>query len=470
MYELKVALKYLLPKRKQLSVSIISIISTLVIALVVWLILVFFSVTNGLERIWVNKMVALTAPIRVTPTSDYYKSYYHRIDSYSGASDYQTKTLSEKLSGGSLDPYNPERDEALPPQFPSDLKIDLAKEAQNAIKAIPGLTLSDFELTAANLKLTLVRGEMQSSLSQSIYVANFEPDNEALQKVLINKIDRLSNKGILAPKGFRDAGVKIGDKGVLSFYAPGASSIQEQRLPIVVQGFYDPGIIPVGGKLILANREIIKVIRSGQHQEEAEGTEGFHITFTDLSKVDLYRNQIEEALKNSGLAPYFKVESYKEFDFTKDLIQQLHSEKNIFSLIATVIIIVACSNIISMLIILVNDKRTEIGILRSMGASSLSISTIFGLCGVIMGLIGSVIGIIAAILTLHHIDTLIALISQLQGHQAFNPLFFGSDIPHEVSGEALRFVIIATVLISTISGLIPAYKASKLKPAEILRS
>lgn len=470
MYELKVALKYLLPKRKQLSVSIISIISTLVIALVVWLILVFFSVTNGLEKIWVNKMVALTSPIRVTPTHNYYSSYYHRIDSYSSDSDYQTKSLSDKLSSESLDPYNPEKDEALPPNFPQDLKIDLAKEVKKAIETLPGLALSDFELTAANLKLTLVRGEMQSALSQSIYIANYDPQNEAFQKVLIDKIDKLAPKGILAPKGFKDAGVKIGDKGVLSFYAPSASSIQEQRLPIVVQGFYDPGIIPVGGKLILVNRDIIKVIRAGQHQEEAEGMEGFHIRFNDLSKVDTYKNQIESSLNALGLGPYFKVESYKEFDFTKDLIQQLHSEKNIFSLIATVIIIVACSNIISMLIILVNDKRTEIGILRSMGASSISISAIFGLCGVIMGLIGSLIGIGAAILTLHNIDALISLISQFQGHQAFNPMFFGNEIPHEVSGEALRFVIIATIIISTVSGLIPAYKASKLKPAEILRS
>ncbi|MFN4174808.1 MAG: hypothetical protein ACK4HV_06880, partial [Parachlamydiaceae bacterium] len=64
----------------------------------------------------------------------------------------------------------------------------------------------------------------------------------------------------------------------------------------------------------------------------------------------------------------------------------------------------------------------------------------------------------------------IDLISRLQGYQAFNPLYFGNEIPKEISGEALRFVMIATVLISTVSGLIPAYKASKLKPAEILRS
>ena len=60
MYELSVARKYLIPRWRQLSVSIISLISILVIALVVWLIVVFFSVKDGLENGWIEKLVALT--------------------------------------------------------------------------------------------------------------------------------------------------------------------------------------------------------------------------------------------------------------------------------------------------------------------------------------------------------------------------------------------------------------------------
>ena len=88
MFELSVACKYLIPRWRQLSVSIISIISVLVIALVVWLILVFFSVTDGLEKRWVDKLTSLTAPARITPTAAYYDSYYYRSDSISAASDY----------------------------------------------------------------------------------------------------------------------------------------------------------------------------------------------------------------------------------------------------------------------------------------------------------------------------------------------------------------------------------------------
>ena len=96
MFELSVAFKYLLPRRRQLSVSIISLISILVISLVVWLILVFFSVTNGLEKIWVEKMISLTAPVRILPTEAYYKSYYYQIDSHSVAANYTPKSFAKK--------------------------------------------------------------------------------------------------------------------------------------------------------------------------------------------------------------------------------------------------------------------------------------------------------------------------------------------------------------------------------------
>lgn len=470
MFELKVALKYLLPKKKQLSVSIISLISTLVIALVVWLILVFFSVTNGLEKIWVNKMVTLTAPIRVTPTPEYYQTYYHQIDALSSSSNYEVKSLGEKLHAKTLDPYNPDQDEEIPKGFPKNLNIDLAKEAFNAIKSVPGTDASDYEVSGANLKIGINRNGSPAHISQAIYVATYDPQNPQIHNILLTPLNELPPRGLLLPKGFRDAGVKVGDKGVVGFYAATTSSMQEQRLAIEVSGFYDPGIIPVGGKLALANKDLVRLIRSSQAQDEAKDTQGFHVRLQNLADVDKTKAALVKAFEEKGLSPYFEIESYKEYEFTKDLIQQLSSEKNIFSLISFVIIIVACSNIISMLIILVNDKRIEIGILRSMGASSFSIASIFGLCGTIMGLMGSLIGIVVASLTLHNIDALISLISKVQGFQAFNPLFFGNELPHEISGEALRFVLVATVIISMISGLIPAYKASRLKPAEILRS
>ena len=118
MFELSVALKYLIPRRRQLSVSIIALVSVLVISLVVWLVVVFLSVTEGIERRWLGNLVSLNAPVRLTPTESYYSSYYHQIDGQSLASDYVSKSLGEKRDAQASDPYDPELDGELPATFP----------------------------------------------------------------------------------------------------------------------------------------------------------------------------------------------------------------------------------------------------------------------------------------------------------------------------------------------------------------
>ncbi|MCX6989569.1 MAG: ABC transporter permease, partial [Chlamydiae bacterium] len=77
MFELSVALKYLVPKKKQLSVTLIASMSVGVISLVVWLVLVFLSVTEGMEKNWLKKLTDLNAPLKITPTKKYFSSYYY---------------------------------------------------------------------------------------------------------------------------------------------------------------------------------------------------------------------------------------------------------------------------------------------------------------------------------------------------------------------------------------------------------
>lgn len=706
MFEFFIAKKYLIPKKKQLSVSLIALMSIAVISLVVWLVLIFLSVTEGIEKNWLQKLTSLNAPIRITPTNYYYQSYYHHIDTISSLSGYTHKSLKEKLSSEHSDPYDPEEDQEIPSFWPKpDLNKDgilkdpvkLAFDCFNKLNAThPDLIAQDYEITGALMKLRLIRpisltpgfigDDKQSFLTQMSYIASFSEKSPFFHDLLIppsaediyhlfylsslaaddNTLDlpkstehskpfvlqkriqdlfshlksfkmipstphfKLSkdylkegskfraaaflnnglishflipNKGlkefkssnnliygtlekkedhlyfhtksykeplnvdafilyiedaiqfeatplsdsldyaynlqdielsikstlqnqpiegitswnnlkitnvtpsqsfkkkpsnpplwpyfvdnicylpsqkptdtkdhsVLLPKNFKDSGVRIGDKGFLSYGVATANSMQEQRLPIYVAGFYDPGIMAVGAKCILMNGDIVHNIATASNSFTIDQnmTSGIQVWFKDLNQTKTIAHELETLFKERGIDPYFNITTFYEYDFAKDLLQQFQSDKYLFTLIGIIILVVACSNIISFLVLMVNDKKKEIGILQSMGASSKSIAIIFALCGATLGLLGSFIGTLCAFLTMHNIDSVVGLLSLLQGHEAFHENFYGHSLPNQLSSQAVLFILISTPILSVLAGLVPAIKACKLRPAITLRS
>ena len=172
----------------------------------------------------------------------------------------------------------------------------------------------------------------------------------------------------------------------------------------------------------------------------------------------------------AGISSYWQIIPYYEYDFAKALISQFQSDRYLFTLVGLLILTVACSNVISLLLLLVNDKKHEIGVLLSLGAKKRSIALIFGGIGIVIGFISSLFGIALASFTLSHIDLFVKFLSSIEGRDAFSPLFYGDSLPNQMSFKALLFVLIASPILSFLAGLIPAIKACKLKPSAILRS
>lgn len=658
-FELSVALKYLLPRARQLSVSIISLISVLVISLVVWLVIVFLSVTHGIEKKWLEELVTINAPLRMTPTEEYYKSYYYLSDTLSERSGYSSKSLGEKLHSPLTDSYDPSFDAEIPLHFPIADKNpdgsvkDLVKEGWEAISSLnsfKGMRAHEFEVTFGNLELDLFRSEKgeiaKSFLTQLCYISSFDTQNKRLGNMILppaapdvnNLLFRLStidtpqagvaqstlftslenialkplhegtplptalypnegvfkayglmqggkiskillpskkehrnkNKalemvegsitfknripefafaaemhpqprivldpstffsaqplsstfpsllcqvetvvqgiklagtlplknleiaeaslpssplifskgatpeknplgiGILIARNFQKSGVLLGDAGTISYYQPTTGQMKEQRIPIYVAGFYDPGLMPTGNKVVFADTSLLASMRSDLRANDNMLGNGFQIYLSNINDAPAAKEALILALNERGLSKYFTVESFADYEFAKPVLEQLKSDKTLFTLIAVIILIVACSNIISMLILLVNDKKKEIGILQSMGLSTRQIASIFGLCGFLTGVISSVIGILSACVTLHYLQSLVNLLSFMQGREAFQAAFYGSSgLPNELSYSALIFVLISTICISLLAGIVPAIKASRIRPAVILRS
>lgn len=443
--------------------------SVFVISLVVWLVLVFLSVTTGIEKNWLNKLTSLHAPVRISPTDAYYKSYYYQIDSLSAASHYTPKTIGEKAASSSTDPYSVNVDAEVPSFWPKKEPVDPVKKAFEELQAL-GLPHQDYEISSALLRLQRAGG---STLSQMSYLLS-EPEKNPKFKSLILESQPISGTDvpILLPKNYKESGIQIGDLGTLSYAAPTALSSQEQRIHVKVSGFYDPGLVSIGNKCVIVPAAVTRTIHASSQTFSPDGTptNGIFVWFDDLASADAIKQKIVERFEKAGISQYWKVDTYRDFEFSKDLMLQFQSDKTLFLLIAAIILLVACCNIISLLVLLVNDKRKEIAILQAMGASFFSIAAIFGFCGIAMGALSCLLGGSLAIFTLKHIGGLVQFLSALQGHNAFNPAFFGQTLPNELSTEALLFVLIATPILSLAAGLIPAIKASRIRPSSVLRS
>lgn len=129
LFELSTALRFLRPSRREMARSLISLLSFGMIVTISWLVIVFYSVTEGLEKRWVNQLIEFTGSIRVVPKPAYFNSYDFLIDTYCKSKEYSLQTLGSHIKQ-IKDPYseNEEKNLALPPF------LKLARSKGNPLK------------------------------------------------------------------------------------------------------------------------------------------------------------------------------------------------------------------------------------------------------------------------------------------------------------------------------------------------
>jgi len=132
-------------------------------------------------------------------------------------------------------------------------------------------------------------------------------------------------------------------------------------------------------------------------------------------------------------------------------------------------LLIACLNIIAALILVVQEKKEEIGLMMALGASRRQIQRIFGLLGFFIGLMGFALGASLAFFTLSHLEWLVSKLLFLQGHPVIKVLNIQSG-GSAISYQWLLIVCLVTPLLAMIAGLIPAKKALQIEPVEILKN
>ena len=140
-------------------------------------------------------------------------------------------------------------------------------------------------------------------------------------------------------------------------------------------------------------------------------------------------------------------------------------------LILTLIIVVAAFNIISSMIMLVNDKRASIAILRTMGATRGAVMRAFFLSGASVGFVGTFLGSVLGLAFCWNIESIRQLLQYFTGTELFSAeIYFLSKLPAEVDSIEVVFVMGMSLILSLVASLYPSWRAARTDPIEALRN
>jgi len=145
-------------------------------------------------------------------------------------------------------------------------------------------------------------------------------------------------------------------------------------------------------------------------------------------------------------------------------------EKRMMFIILTLIVAVAAFNLVSTLVMTVTDKRADIAILRTLGASPRSIMGIFMVQGALSGVLGTVAGLGLGLLVAFNVDVIVPFIEGLLGVQFLPPsIYFISALPSDPQSSDIIPVGIISLCLALLATLYPSWRASRVQPAEALR-
>jgi lipoprotein-releasing system permease protein len=195
---------------------------------------------------------------------------------------------------------------------------------------------------------------------------------------------------------------------------------------------------------------------------------GDNVTGVRLKLNDLFqapRVAREIALATPG--------AYFVSDWTRshaNFFRAVATEKTVMFLILSLLVGIAAFNIVSTLVMVVQDKQADIAILRTLGATPRSIMAVFMVQGSVIGVIGTVLGVSLGVLLAVNVQTLVPLLEAATGRQFLSPdIYYISDLPSDLKiGDVIQISLLSLAL-GLVSTLYPAWRASRVQPAEALR-
>lgn len=309
------------------------------------------------------------------------------------------------------------------------------------------LTLPDFvqKSTAINRANVIIQSQSGIQAGQLIGVTKAEDDPLLDEQAVAERLPAGEFKVLIGSQLAHKLNLSIGEKIRLmitenSQYTP-MGRIPVQRL-FEISGIY-PSQSSASEYTLFANlTDVGRLLRIAP--EEVQGVRLF----------------LQDPFQVTELAQTFDEAHYQISDWREqkgEFFQAVRMEKNMMGLLISLIIIVAISNIVTSLSLMVVDKQGEIAILQTQGLKKRSVMAIFVFQGAIVGVIGAFIGGGLGVLISHYLDQIVAL---------FNPMLL---LPTEISSTQVAVIITSSIGLSLLCTLYPAYRAAKIEPAQALR-
>ena len=205
-----------------------------------------------------------------------------------------------------------------------------------------------------------------------------------------------------------------------------------------------------------------------------------HLTYAaEVMGVKHGAQGIQFRFHDAFLAPEITRElgfSFNQYVYVSDwtrtqghLYQDIQLVRSVVFIALTLVIAVACFNIVSTLVMAVNEKQSEIAMLKTMGAENSMIIQIFMFQGIFNGLSGTALGVISGVLMAQNLSSIALFIEQLLGVQFLSgDIYFIDFLPSLLNWNEVYITAFIAIFLSIVATFYPAFKAAKIEPAKVL--
>ena len=280
----------------------------------------------------------------------------------------------------------------------------------------------------------------------------------AMRQGRLSELTPGSDRAIVGDLVAQQLGLSVGDTLTLLLptLAPDGTPAPKLR-DLKIAGVFSIGLQESDGTLAFANLEDVRSLGA------APSGMGLHVRFSDVLAAPAFSARIRPLLPR-GL---------EIIDWTVDqasYFRAIRIEKTMMSLILMLIVAVAAFNIVAMLVMVVTDKRTDIAILRTLGAPPRQVMGVFLTQGLTIGWLGVALGVGLGVLLARNVETIVPWLQSTFGFQIMDAdVYYITTIPSELEWGNVIWIAIAALVLTGASTLYPAVRAARTPPADALR-